>query len=138
MKFPSLCALVIMLASCGTSTTPSTEEKPTTTTVPTLQSPRVDFSKSFGSVHLRLLSGKVSQFQASSTIGGIGGGGRVNYFAFIEKEDPTLQSRIEGCASWVEAENVLKAYQGKKVLARQMANGKVMYETNDQPWMDVN
>lgn len=128
-----LCGLIQV--GCGSST--STPPGPSKTTTPTLRSPRVDFSRSFGSVHLRLLSGKVSEFQASSTIGVIGGGGRVNYFAFIEKADPTLQSRIERCTSWVEAENVLKAYKGKKVLARQMANGKVMYETNDQPWMDV-
>lgn len=103
----------------------------------TRTSPRVDYTKFFDSVHLRLCSGPVSEFQASATIGLLGGTGGVKYFAFLENQDTALEARIERCSSWVEAENVLKAYKGKKVLARQLANGKVMYETNDQPWMKV-
>jgi len=58
---------------------------------------------------------------------------KVEYFVFFPDEPFELRSLVSSTSSWVKAEEIIKAYDGRAMLVRRMANGKVLYEGDLYP-----
>ena len=75
----------------------------------------------------------MSQAAAQKTIDMLPSKRKVEYFAFFPSVPYDLQNKVQNSNSWLDAERVLKSYEGEKILARRMLNGRVLWETDSKP-----
>ena len=114
-----------LLVGCGSSDTSDTP--------PTVQTARVQYTKVFPKCHLRLLRGGTTQEAAQKTIDLLPTKSKVEYFAFFPSVPDEVQTAAASSPTWADAERMLKAYEGPKILARRMTNGRVLWETDSKP-----
>ena len=75
----------------------------------------------------------MSQAAAQKTIDMVPRKRKVEYFAFFPSVPSDIEEAVKNSKSWVDAERVLKSYEGQKILARRMMNGRVLWETDSKP-----
>ena len=120
----------LLLMGCGGSSSSSSSPSYST---PYVETARVGYTKIFSHTHLRLLNGGMSQAAAQKTIDMVPRKRKVEYFAFFPSVPSDIEEAVKNSKSWVDAERVLKSYEGQKILARRMMNGRVMWETDSKP-----